>query len=176
MSLSLNPVDVIKLLRENRNRDGEKLSHYLDALVRESVELLAVWDRNHEEAKKLLGDFCSEPRIEKVEVAWRETGNGVFAAALNSHYRSASATIRGRLPDSVKDGLINNLERILAVRTQVVERHELLQIAIASKGITAPTNAYDIRVAALLKFDNAVQRLRAETGELRALVEQFKAT
>jgi hypothetical protein len=189
MPVSFNISDVIKFLRERGVGEREKLNKYLDAVWLNADGLSRTWWQHRtnmlNKLEHLVDSGLSKPACSDMSAAisFRHhlhlDHNGLHImdwGSLRYHYLNASGVLGGRVPSDFQESLITCLSEILLARDGAQAAYTRLNHSLSSTllDLTQDGQVEDLR-RLWVDLHFSVELLERKTGELRALITQFRA-
>ena len=184
MAVSLSLTDILKLVRESKATGREKVVGYLEAVKAEAEGAVSLWQANLANAEKELPNLNGRQSIQEVKAAFQFNSNVSYAAALRSHYSNASASIKGRLPEDLQERFIHHLAEFLLARDSINKAYsEFWHQTQCALGVVQPELDFSPKwfltnkaEAALLRCEEDLDVMRAELGELKAMIAQYRSS
>lgn len=118
MALSLNPLDLWKLVSDRRKADKEKIAVWIDQTAMEARKLADAWKKEMEKYEDEIHAAVDQQRMH---------ANEPWGATFKMSYHSASAVFEGRIDQRWRDAFAQLSGAILKKREEVMRLHKELQ-------------------------------------------------
>ena len=171
MLSKINPIEIVKVFKEDKRKSKEDVYNYLKSIAREASEISNIW----EEIVQTLIDGNSISELKRKELLKRlnnniELCNGCNFSRLQSFYTLTSRAVGNKLNSIWLDDIIHSISNIVFNRNLTKKGCQNI-INDFGKIETKSENSYDQRIQMLVE---SVKKLRAESEYLYVLAENSK--